>query len=812
MLHDMRLVRRNRVVELLREATASALTIVGAPFGYGKTVAVEQFVESGGHRVVWVDVHRMRGSPLPHPQSVGSPREPTLVVLEDLQLVDDPALLEQLAQLVEGVPPHVRLLATTRRPLDLPVARWRAQGMLAEVGLDELRFRFDEVAAAFGHDPTSPGSSASMSAEDLADLQGLTERSEGWAAGLRLLSTAEPGGGRGPLDADAGRALLDGVLVDQPDDVREFLITTSPLFRFNAELCRVVTGSTVAGRLLDRVGGADLFLLPLDDEQVWFRYQRLFAELLRARLRDRRGAEAEERRLHRRAAGWFLDHDEPDAIGHLVAAGDGEQALDLLSADIDLASRGGSSRDIDWSTVFPSGWIAETPARMIYVAAVMTRTGWLDEAAGWLDSAERALQHRPADEPAHSLLAAARTVWHAVHGDPQRTIEVGDRAMALLPDAPSTPSSRRLLITMATAHLLLDHFDEAEAYCTALDDTQSPEIVRGLVVPAVRARVAERRGRLTDAENLARRSLGTADALQQPFHAASREARMALARVLSERGAFEDAEALVLTSIEMYEERGWTAGTAVSRVELARLRAGRDGAHVGLAVLDDVRRAVTEAPLSPVAQDALDTLEARLRIEVGDLDRATELIGPLRQGTERQLLRAALALARRDTRLAAELLDVIPVPDVRTRILTDLTSARIAAARGDHDTRDRRLLDAATVAVREGFCRTFPAEAPELLPVLRGLAESRRQLLPLVLSLDVLQAAGPGGPSTDQVLSRRELSVLRYLPSDLTNPEIAMQLGIATNTLKTHVRSLYRKLGVGSRAAAIRSARTSGLL
>jgi DNA-binding NarL/FixJ family response regulator len=144
--------------------------------------------------------------------------------------------------------------------------------------------------------------------------------------------------------------------------------------------------------------------------------------------------------------------------------------------------------------------------------------------------------------------------------------------------------------------------------------------------------------------------------------------------------------------------------------------------------------------------------------------------------------------------------------------VTDLCAARIAAARGDHDTRDRRLLDAATAAVSKGFCHIFSAEAPELLPVLRTLAESRRQLLPLVLSLDMLQAATPGGLPYDQVLSRRELSVLHYLPSNLTNPEIAAQLGIATNTLKTHVRTLYRKLDVRSRTAAIRVARTAGLL
>ena len=799
MHHEMQLVRRQRVVELIRQATASTLTIVQAPFGYGKTIAVEQFAATGDCRAVWVDAHHLVKGVLLGPDRIGSPGETTLVVIEDLQVVDDPAALERLAHLVETVPPHVRLLVTTRRRLDLPVARWRAQGLLAEIGLEELCFRPDEVAEAFPHDPLSPA--------DRAELHDLAERSEGWAAGLRLLTDTPA---TGSVATPTGRALLDEVLADQPDDVREFLTTTSVLVRFSAGLCRVVTGSADAGRLLDRVRQANLFLLPLDEEQVWFRYQRLFAELLQARLRER--GEAEVRSLHRRAAGWFLGQDKPDAVGHLVAAGDGEHALDLLAADVNFMSRSdGIGRGVDWSTAFPPGWIAETPTRMVYVAAVLTRTGWTEHAAEWMDRAGRALLHAPPDDPARALLAAARSIWHSFDDDPERTIEVGNEALARLGDA-NPPLRRRLVANMAIAHVQIDQLAEAEAYCAILDDTRSSELLRGLLVPALRARSAERQGSLVRAESLARQSLGTGEALGLPFHAAGNEARVALARVLIERGAFGDAEALLLATVDGYGERGWSTGVTVARVELARARAARNGPAAGLALIDDLRRNHGELPVPKSVRPALGVLEAQLRIEVGDLDGASPLIRGLRPGIDRQLLDVARALARRELRVAADLLDDVPVPDLRTRLVTDLRAARIAGLRGNHDVRDRRLLDAASAGAREGFCRVFVAEAPELLPTLRGLAETRRQLLPLVVSLDALQRHSSLGGGPDLALSRRELSVLRYLPSDLTNPEIATQLDITTNTLKTHVRSLYRKLGVGSRAAAVRAARASGLL
>lgn len=797
MTHDMQLVRRPRVIELLRRATTSALTIVQAPFGYGKSVAVEQFAAEGRFRIVPFDSRHLTGFRLPDPSAIAWDEEPTLLVMEDFQQVTDPTLLAQVADMVERVPPHVRLLLTSRRPFDhLPVARWRAQGLLAEIGPEELCFTPDEVAAAFPHDPLSPA--------DRDALHALTERSEGWAAGLRLLAATSP---TGPIDAYAGRVLLDRALADQPDEIRGFLNDTSVLLRFTADLCRHVTGSLDAGRLLDRVGHAGLFLQPLDEEQVWFRYQRLFAELLQARLQALDAPHLHT--LHRRAAEWFLERHEPDAIGHLVAAGEGEQALDLLAADVDFSPHSDDEL-VDWRAVFPTAWVAESPARMVYVASVLTRTGWAREAAAWLDRADRALAADPSDEFARANLLSTRAIWHAFDGDPEEALRVGRAALVLFGDG-YTPSRRRLIGNMAICHLLLDQLDEAEACCKLLDDARSTDVLRGLVLPAVRSRIAERRGSLTEAENLARRALATAASLDLPFHTAGQEARVALSRVLTERGEFEEAEDLLTSAIASYRTRGWWGGVAEAEIELVPSITAREGVEAGLAAIAEARMG-DAGPLPPAVLPVADRLEAGLRIEVGDLERAAALIERLPDGVDRELLGVSLALGRGDLREATDRLDDVPVTDLRTRVTTDLCAARIAAARGHADVRDRRLLDAASAAVGEGFCLIFLREVPELLPALRTLAETRRQLLPLIITLDALRVRAGTGGGPEQELSRRELNVLRYLPSELTNPEIAAQLDITTNTLKTHVRSLYRKLGVTSRADAVHAAKEAGLL
>jgi LuxR family maltose regulon positive regulatory protein len=295
------------------------------------------------------------------------------------------------------------------------------------------------------------------------------------------------------------------------------------------------------------------------------------------------------------------------------------------------------------------------------------------------------------------------------------------------------------------------------------------------------------------------------------LHLGVRDANLALGGVLAERGATAEAAALYDEAIAMAEERGWLPSAVVTAVERVRLDAGVDGPAAGLAGLERLRRTIAGHPVGPEAVGAIDALEAALLVAASDsLARAAELIDGLRPGVRRRVLSVRLALASGDTSGAADLLAGVGPANLRERLVVDLLTARLAAMGGDHATRDRHLRAAADRARAQGFRRIFLDETPELVPALRSLADERTELQPLVDEVESLASSSTHGRA--EPLTDREISVLRYLQSRLTHQEIAGELGISTNTLKTHTRALYRKLGAGSRADAVAAALRAGLL
>jgi len=361
--------------------------------------------------------------------------------------------------------------------------------------------------------------------------------------------------------------------------------------------------------------------------------------------------------------------------------------------------------------------------------------------------------------------------------------------------------------------VLLDDLDGAEQICARLDEPGVPEIVRSLAVPGFRARLALRKGQLAQAEAMARLVRRAASSMEMPQHLGMRDANLALGGVLAERGEVDQAAELFDDAIEVAERRHWVASAAVTAVERIRLEAATHGAVAGMVAVDELRRTMAGHPVGPDAGQAIDMLEATLGLTTGApgaLERSAALAAGLRPGLRRRLLEVRLALARGDLARAAMLLTPVSPTNLRDRLVVDLLAARLAALTGDHETRDRRLRTAADRGRAQGFRQIFLDEAPELVPALHRLADQHTELRPLADEIATLAGGSRHGladPVTD-----RELSVLRLLQSRLTHPEIARQLGISDNTLKTHTRSLYRKLGATSRSAAISTALRSGLL
>lgn len=808
-------------MELLRDAIARPLTLMRAPAGYGKTTAVHQLLDATPCAAVWPAVN---GTASPrdtwrqisddterflqtHPQAA----EPAILVLEGMDRDGNgsasgwDAVWQQLTHLIDGLPPSHRILVVTRGTPHLPLGRWRAQGRVSEVGRDDLRFQPDEtrlLLEQLGH-------------SDVAGhhVLALTDRAEGWPAGLGLLTHSL--GHRvadqsaildQPLDRDAGRSLLAEILDDQPPEVRDFLVTTSVLERFSADVCRAVTGSDEAGRLLRAVEEANLFVVSLDEDREWFRYHRLFAELLRKEL-VARGRDAVDQ-LHQRAAVWFKEHrDVRQALGHLSRAGRPRQALFLANEDAYRSWWESSFLGTDWSELFPTAWVEDDPERMIGFAMLLGRSGQMDRTRSWLDRAERDLQNLPADHPGHLSLLGANALWHAVHLHARRAVELSRQALSMLDDDLGLHSESRLLrdrllMAMLTCFWLLDDLDSVEEVCAMLErdselGLQASGVMRDIVVPASRARLASRRGDLHEAYELGQSVLHTTRTMGFPHHPARRDAELAVAEVLAEWGDLEQAEQLIGAIVHERDKVGWFAISAMTRVELADARLLCRGPQSGLAVIGEARSVVRGQPAGSELISALDAFEARLRIHAGDLQTGRKLLDQVPSCTWRTHLRVRLAVSQGRAEHAAELLRTTSPSTPRQQVVTNLLAARVASALGQQSDRDRYMSNAIALGTEKGFRRTLAIEAPELTRLTTRFDAGPVSPVPVTGS----------DPVTD-----REMSVLRYLPSRLTNREIATELEVSDNTLKTHLRSLYRKLGVNSRSDAVAQARRVGIL
>lgn len=814
------LVNRPDLVKRLGPAAGKPLTVVRAPAGYGKTEALRRRAEITPHLTAWATpdprdggeaiwqavIAVLQGSPPSERIDSGevaagafrdaAGRWPaaTTLVLEDLDRLPDPvATRRQVSQLADALPPNLRLTMTSRRELQLPVGRWRLQGRVDELGPDDLRFSARDTAALLRE----------RGARDLnlEAVRALTDRAEGWPAGVQLLADSDA------LDGDDARALIDEILRGQPADIQDFLLATSVLGRFTTDLCRAVTGDGEAGLVLREVLDAGLFVVPLDEEQGWFRYNHLFAELLQRELGRRRpDAETE---LRRRAAAWFVEQrSAPEAVRHLVAAGDLDEAFALVSHDPYSASWG-QFLGVPWSELFPDSWIEEVPARMLHFAALLGRSGRLAEGTAWLQRAHDAVSDLPEEDPQRRLFLSAATLWCGVTLHARDTVVLGTQVLQRPPYGEGDDYHVRVRVAMAAANLVLDDLDGTARVCDELDSAQSSEIVRGVIVPGLRARLARRRGELRAAEELAHRVVHTAGAMGISRHPGLREAQFALGQVLAERGDLAGAEALIEQAARSADGLGWPAVANYYRIALVDVRAAAEGAEAGLAVVADLRETLDQAIVGPEVVTTLDIEEARLRIAAGDLDVAAELLGRVPVLTKAEHMRLRLALAQGDLPQAERLWAGLSTTNHRDQLLCDLLGARLAAASGDAAERDRRLFAAARTGSVEGFCRVFVADGAELLPALRTLAEREPHLADLVARVD-LTARYAG--STGGALSERETVVLRYLASTLTHNEIAAELSLSTNTVKSHVRALYRKLGVRSRADAVSAARQRSLI
>ena len=739
--------------------------------------------------------------------------DPLVIVLDDVHHLRSPEITEDLGFVVEHLPGRSRLLLTSRTDPDLPVSRWRGRGWLAEVRQRDLALTLPETAELF----------AALGEHRLtaSDVERLWRRTEGWVAGLRLAAAGLQDradvsaavaefSGRTPVVADL---LADELLHRVPQEVSEFLLRTSVADVLDAELCDALSGRSDGGEVLRRMEADLKFVTATGPGRDTYRYHPLLAEMLRSELQTHRPGEVQ--RLNRLAAGILQARgDVAGAVRCLLAAGDTDQAFSVV-----FEAAYGRNDLIDFPAklafvnLFPRELVTESVSRMLMYGLMLGLSGHGAEAHAWLQRARVRIGEEPQPRAEDvATLDALRLATFTVSAGAGDEIDAGRRAVeAVEAGLDLGVVGARVRMNLVRGYLLVDKPGEADSVHRA--GSPGDEIAALVLAPALAARIALRHGSLSAAERQAAAALRAARAFGLGTHMGAVDARLALAGVLIDRNELADAIAALRRLDEIIQvNRFGRVYEVLIRLEKARVAAALDDFDDVFATLREAGKLIDHLPRSAL-QHLVDAAAARWHLEAGQTRQAEELIAALPDGGPAHTLldaRLDLACGRFDA-VRARLRRASPAT-MRDRLTGELLLARAAiesgADAGGHVTL------AVGLAAPETLVRVFLDEGPAVARLARAAAESLGTEPGTSLSVALGSPPRPRGTprQSTAVLTDRELSVLRFLPSRLTYAEIARECLMSVNTVKTHLKSIYAKLGVTSRAETVERARLLGLL
>jgi LuxR family transcriptional regulator, maltose regulon positive regulatory protein len=732
-------------------------------------------------------------------------------------VVDDfhnaaPAVAGNMTDLVERWPAqNAQLVLASRVDPPLRLHRLRMSGELCELRDRDLYFTLAEsgdLLAGFG---------VALAPDEQALLH---QRSEGWAAALQMAAlsmrgTGDPARAARALDV-RGHAIagyfISEVLEQQPPEVVQFMLDTSVLGELTAGACAAVTGRPDAAALLRSIDTANLFLVPADDERTTFRYHNLVRQVLSAELRTR--DRPREQTLQLRAAEWLESAgDTRQASRHFLAARQVDRALSLLQDRVaaDFLQDPALPAPLDLSMVDPS-LLADAPGRLLALAADLLVSGDITRAGEYLDL----LEHAQPPIPPESMLAARFAALRAAHyGEIGKLDEAVGQALAARTIQERTILTDELVAAALPPVLLrvytcLEDFQAVEREAAAaLAAPALPDPARLVLMRGAQALAWFDAGRQAEAAEAARSASADARRLGFGQHFFAVDYLRAQAGLALEQRDLDAAEQLTEQALSISEHRR-PIFEFLALLDRAAIWSARGQVREALASVEGARLVLPEA--GPVLLARADELEALLRLSLGDLRSPAELASRL-PTARRRLLLARTALASHDHHAAQAHLQAVPLGDLNPRreLLRQILLAAAAIERGDPTTAGV-LAGVLDTARRGGYLNTVVTTAPQVTSYLVEHSAQQRPdqfmdgLISAALDVRATQpdASRPGGVLTES-LTTAQLRILKLLPTS-TYEQIAASLYISRNTVKTHLRSIYQKLGVASRSQAIERA------
>ena len=867
------LVNRPRLISLLNQGLTRKIILVSAPAGFGKTTLLADWLGSISLPAAWLsldeddnDLARFLAyltaslqrldpsldntaldlllSPQPGLKKaalaallnqIGQIEAESLLVLDDYHFLHDPDIHQALEYLINYLPPALHLVISSRADPPLGLGRLRAQDALLEIRLADLRFTEKEA-----EDFLSQESIPSLSKDGISLL---TARTEGWISGLQMAAVSlrgkEDPGGFIQTFSGSNKYILDylieEVLQRQTPQVQEFLLQTSLLERLQGDLCNHLLDRTDSQEILEALEKANLFLIPLDEERIWYRYHKLFRDLLNHRLVLAQADQLQD--LHLKASAW---HEKQgwtgQAIEHALEASDHGRAADLIGCEAEhTLMRSEVNTFHRWIAQLPEGLVLNNPNLAFYEAWARMLKG-----IDFEDLLSAAADLRESHPHLGGRLDTLQSFILISQGEFSRAGELAERALPHLDpeDRYFRGMSYYILSLSQILHqdlaLALDHL----AALSQREEYQQNPMLRVMVLSQA-AHAHIHLGDLPQARQLYEEALAGARDQMGRYIPIAGEALMGLGDLLRELGELDQAGDLILEGIELTQQ--WRQGATIEGyLYLSRVKqleedwesanqllekASKLAEEYDVMTLDDrladlwqarlwsfegripelegwIRERQVDRPLPPLKNDKglilenylrarEKTVQARYLLLVGDAQGSLDLAGQLASSFEE--------LGWVDTLIEIYLLQVL----VQQR----LGQAEKARAKLDQALRLGR---------KGGFMGTFLEVVADLETLLAGF-RSDPDLSAFVGELEGMTYSGasPTGKIPQPLLdplSERELEVLVFLASSLTTPEIASEMVLSVNTIRTHIKNIYQKLGVHKRSEAVRQARGLNLI
>ncbi|ALC87040.1 LuxR family transcriptional regulator [Bacillus sp. FJAT-22090] len=768
-----------------------------------------------------------------------------VLVLDDYHVIDSKWIDDAFIFLLEHLPPQIHLVIATRENPRLPLGRLRAQGHLTELRATDLRFTSGE-AAVFLNEMMG----LSLSTEEIT---GLETRTEGWITGLQLAALSM----QGRNDTSAfiraftgdNRYILDylveEVLQRQPDHVRSFLVQTSILDRLHGPLCDVVTGRDDGNARLDALERGNFFVVSLDDRRQWYRYHHLFAEVLYAHLREDQPDQVVI--LHRRASMWYEQHGfEADAIRHGLAAKDFARTADLLElAWPEMRRNRQGVAVLGWMKALPDELVNCRPVLSVVYAWALLAGGELKDVEDRLKSAERWLEATTNQQPNALVgmiiineeefrgLQSTIAVYRAAHaqalGDVDATIKYARRVLELVHEDDhlryGAAAGLLGLALWTSGYLEAAHRTFADGMASVRLSGAISDAIEGSLALA-NIRIAQ--GRLRPAIRSYEQGLRFAKEHGEPVPRGTANMYVGMSELYCEYNELHAATQHLLRSKEEGERTGFPPNQHRWRVAMARILEAKGDLEGALELLLEAEQLYVSDFFPNVRP--IGAVKTRVWLKQGrfvealDWAREQGLSGQdeltyMREFEHITLARLFLARFKRD-RSDRSLLEAM-------RLLKRLLEAAEQGGRtgssneilvlqalsyyfqGDIPAALVPLDRVLTQAEPEGYVRIFLDEGQPMAELLEvavkhGIAPNYAHQL--LAAFGQKEDRTPSKQVLSEPLSEREHEVLRLLRTDLSGPDIARQLIVSLNTLRTHTKNIYSKLEVNNRRAAVRRA------